>query len=87
MHLLIGSHHGQDKPTNVNSLLKPTLNEFDTICPETSVDDPISLPSCTASLRCVIANGSMGSYLKGTKCHTYWACDRGPKEGNGEHSY
>ncbi|KZR99186.1 Uncharacterized protein APZ42_005052, partial [Daphnia magna] len=31
----------------------------------------------TVSLRCVIADGPMRSYLKRTKGHSgYWACDR-----------
>lgn len=74
---IIGFYHGRDKPTNVNSFLQPMLNEFERLCPDTHVDDMISPRSCTASLRCVIADSPMRSYLKGTKGHTgYWACDR-----------
>lgn len=57
--------------------LQPLLNEFERICPETYVDHLISPPSCTASLRCLIAYSPVRSYLKGTKGHAgNWACDR-----------
>jgi hypothetical protein len=72
---IIGFYHGRDKPRNVHSFLQPMLNEFDRLCPD--IDDVIPLRSCTASLRCVIADSPMRSYLKGTKGHSgYWACDR-----------
>jgi hypothetical protein len=72
---IIGFYHGRDKPPNVHSFLQPIMNEFDRLCPD--IDDVIPLRSCTASLRCVIADSPMRSYLKGTKCHSgYWTCDR-----------
>jgi hypothetical protein len=72
---IVGFCHGRDKPPNVHSFLQPMLNEFDRLCPD--IDDVIPLRSCTASLRCVIADSPMRSYLKGTTGHSgYWACDR-----------
>jgi hypothetical protein len=58
---IIGFYHGRDKPRNVHSFLQPMLNEFDRLCPD--IDDVIPLRSCTASLRCVITDSPMRSYL------------------------
>ncbi len=68
---------GKGKPGGISSFLSELIGEFRRLSLSNS-DSACILARClTASLRCIIADGPMRSYLKRTKGHSgYWSCDR-----------
>lgn len=70
---------GKKKPEDIASFLNPTIDEFICLSPDANRMDGEHLPKrpLTASIRCIIADTPMTSYLKRTKSYSgYWACDR-----------
>ncbi|XP_045026785.1 uncharacterized protein LOC123470533 [Daphnia magna] len=71
---VIGFYVGVGKPADINSFLSNLISELILLSPTLNC---IHSRDFTVSLRCVIADGPMRSYLKRTKGHSgYWACDR-----------
>nr|CAH0104284.1 unnamed protein product [Daphnia galeata] len=65
------------KPSDIDSFLNRTNDEFIRLSPDTDESSLANKWHFTASLRCVIADSPMRSYLKQSKGHSgYWACDR-----------
>jgi hypothetical protein len=74
---IIGFYCGKGKPSDIDSFLNPTIDEFIRLSPDTDESSLANKRHFTASLRCVIADSPMRSYLKQSKGHSgYWACDR-----------
>ena len=74
---VVGFYVGKGKPDDISSFLSELINEFRQLSPSNSDTACIQGRCLTASLRCIIADGPMRSYLKRTKGHSgYWPCDR-----------
>ena len=74
---IIGFYCGKGKPSDIDSFLNPTIDEFIRLSPDTDESSLANKRHFTASLRCVIADSPMRSYLKQSKGHSgYWVCDR-----------
>ncbi|XP_045024703.1 uncharacterized protein LOC123469643 [Daphnia magna] len=73
--IIVGVAHCKEKP-DVNLFLSAVIAEFKRLDPNN--DDITTIGhQFTASLRCVIADWPMWSYLKRVKGHTgYWSCER-----------
>ena len=73
---VIGFFHGKSKP-NLDKFLQPLLSELRRLSPNNK--DPIQTKGreFTVSLRCVVADTPMRTYLKKIKSHSgYWSCER-----------
>ena len=73
---VIGFFHGKSKP-NLDNFLQPLLSELRRLSPNNN--DPIQTKGreFTVSLRCVVADTPMRTYLKKIKSHSgYWSCER-----------
>ncbi|KZR97655.1 Uncharacterized protein APZ42_007345, partial [Daphnia magna] len=74
---VIGFYVGKGKPDDISSFLSELIGEFRRLSPSNSDSACIQARCLTASLRCIIADGPMRSYLKRTKGNSgYWSCDR-----------
>jgi hypothetical protein len=74
---IIGFFVGKGKPDDIHTFLKDLIGELCRLSPLSKNSFCSNGRCCTASLRCVIADGPMRSYLKRTKGHSgYWCCDR-----------
>ncbi len=68
---------GKGKPADIHTFLQDLIGELCRLSPSNENLSCINQRFCTASLRCIIADGPMRSYLKRTKGHSgYWCCDR-----------
>ena len=80
---VIGFYVGRGKPDDISSFLRKLIFEFCRLSPSNCDVECINGRGFTASLRCVIADGPMRSYLKRTKGHSgYWSCDRCIQKGD-----
>lgn len=78
---VIGFFLGKCKP-NLDQFLAPLFLELKRLCPNNVNPDVTRGREFTASLRCVIADYPMRSYLKRCKGHSgYWSCERCIQEG------
>jgi hypothetical protein len=74
---VVGFYVGKGKPDDISSFLSKLIDEFRQLSPSNSETVCIQARCLTASLRCLIADGPMRSYLKRTKGHSgYWPCNR-----------
>jgi len=68
---------GKGKPADIETFLEALIRELCRLSPSNENLTCTNQRCCTASLRCVIADGPMRSYLKRKKGHSgYFCCDR-----------
>jgi hypothetical protein len=80
---VIGFYVGRGKPDYISSFLYNLVLEFCRLSPSNCDNVCTNGRGFTASLRCIIADGPMRSYLKRTKGHSgYWSCDRCIQKGD-----
>ncbi|XP_045023410.1 uncharacterized protein LOC123467611 isoform X2 [Daphnia magna] len=79
--VIIGVAHCKTKP-DVKKFLAPLIQELVRLDP-TNLDDQVTAGrQFTVSIRCIIADWPMRSYLKRIKGHSgYWSCERCIQEG------
>lgn len=74
--IIIGVAHCKEKPP-VNAFMKPLMEELAQLNPFNCDADATTGREFTVSVRCVIADWPMRSYLKRVKGHSgYWSCER-----------
>ncbi len=63
---IIGFHVRKGKPTDIHRFLQDLIHELSHLSPSNENIADLNERCCTASLRCVIADGPMRSFLKRT---------------------
>lgn len=79
--IIVGVGHSKGKP-DINEFLSPVLEELIRLDPNYHDEFITRGRQFTVSLRCVIADWPMRSYLKRIKGHSrYWSCERCVQKG------
>lgn len=79
--IIVGVGHSKGKP-DINEFLSPVLEELIRLDPNNHDELITRGRQFTVSLRCVIADWPMRSYLKRIKGHSgYWSCERCVQKG------